>query len=400
MDGEKLNLVLLGDIMLGRYVDDEFELPQRKIAAFGDVLPLIHQYDPAHTIVAGNLECAVTRHAVATPKAFNFKLHPSHAGVLTQLGLGYVSLANNHVLDYGQEGLAETHEVLDALGVAHSGSGTLAEAAAPAFVIKGGYKVAFLSYSDHYEDWAAGPERPGINFIDPANFKTEELQQQVAAARAAGADLVLGFVHWGPNWRWRPDGSLQRLGRTLLAAGADLVFGHSAHHIQGVQVVHGRPIIYGAGGFIDDYATEEEYRNDLGCVWVAEFSPAAAAAAAGGTTSHHDTAPSDGSSSRDQHTAGSSSSSSSSSAAKHRALQLQSLRAVPTRIHHDWREGVRHSEPGCGSPPYVSQVDLAHGAAYEWVAAKLAALSAEWGTAVVPLPHEGGLLLLGQGQQA
>ncbi|WIA16698.1 hypothetical protein OEZ85_013355 [Tetradesmus obliquus] len=383
--------------MLGRYVDDEFELPQRKIAAFGDVLPLIHQYDPAHTIVAGNLECAVTRHAVATLKAFNFKLHPSHAGVLTQLGLGYVSLANNHVLDYGQEGLAETHEVLDALGVAHSGSGTLAEAAAPAFVIKGGFKVAFLSYSDHYEDWAAGPERPGINFIDPANFKTEELQQQVAAARAAGADLVLGFVHWGPNWRWRPDGSVQRLGRALLAAGADLVFGHSAHHIQGVQVVHGRPIIYGAGGFIDDYATEEEYRNDLGCVWVAEFSPAAAAAA-GGTTSHHDTAPSDGSSSRDQHTAGSSSSS--SSAAKHRALQLQSLRAVPTRIHHDWREGVRHSEPGCGSPPYVSQVDLAHGAAYDWVAAKLAALSAEWGTAVVPLPHEGGLLLLGQGQQA
>ncbi|KAF6254501.1 hypothetical protein COO60DRAFT_314397 [Scenedesmus sp. NREL 46B-D3] len=260
MEGDQLKLVLLGDIMLGRYVDDEFELPQRKIAAFGDVLPLIRQHNPGHTIVAGNLECAVTSHPVPTPKAFNFKLHPNHVGVLTELGLSYVSLANNHVLDYGRAGLEETHEVLDALGIAHSGSGTRQAAAAPAFVTKAGCKVAFLSYADHYEDWAAGHDRPGINFIDPASFKPEVLQQQVAAARAQGADLVLVFIHWGPNWRWRPDSSVQRLGRALLAAGADLVFGHSAHHIQGVQVLDSQAIIYGAGGFIDDYETEEEYR--------------------------------------------------------------------------------------------------------------------------------------------
>jgi poly-gamma-glutamate capsule biosynthesis protein CapA/YwtB (metallophosphatase superfamily) len=272
--------------------------------------------------------------------------------------------------------------VLDALGIAHSGSGTLPEAAASAFVTRGGYKVAFLSYSDHYEEWAASPEQPGINFIDPASFDPKLLQQQVAAARAQGADLVLAFIHWGPNWRWRPDANVQRLGRALLQSGFDLVFGHSAHHIQGVQMLGRHAIIYGAGGFIDDYATEEEYRNELGCVWVAEFSPAAGAATSNAALH-----------------SSSSSSSSAASGGKHRELQLQSLRAVPTRIHHDWREGVKHREPGQGSPPYVSQVDLAQGPAYVWVAAKLAELSAEWGTAVVPLPNEGGLLLLGEEAQ-
>lgn len=65
-------------------------------------------------------------------------------------------------------------QVLDNLGVAHSGSGTnIAEASSPAIIIRGGYKVAFLSYADHYDDWAAGTNTPGINYIDPARYTGE-----------------------------------------------------------------------------------------------------------------------------------------------------------------------------------------------------------------------------------
>lgn len=66
----------------------------------------------------------------------------------------------------------------------------------------------------------------------PCSYKKDALRQQVAAARAQGADLVLVFIHWGPNWAWRPSGQLRQLGSVFLDAGADLVFGHSAHHIQ------------------------------------------------------------------------------------------------------------------------------------------------------------------------
>jgi hypothetical protein len=124
-------------------------------------------------------------------------------------------------------------------------------------------------------------------------------------------------------------------------------------------------------------------RNDLGCVWVAEFGPAAAAAAAVSPTQPAPTTSSGAS--RIQHATDYSSCSSSAAGVEHTAtashtLQLQSLRAAPTRIHHDWREGVRHSEPGQGSPPYVSQ---ARTVCFE----KLAAPAHEQDTAVGQRTH-------------
>lgn len=68
-----------------------------------------------------------------------------------------------------------------------------------------------------------------------------------------GAALRVVFVHWGPNWAWHPSPAIQALGRALVDAGADVVLGSSAHHVQGVQVYRGRPIIYGAGALVDDY---------------------------------------------------------------------------------------------------------------------------------------------------
>jgi hypothetical protein len=76
-------------------------------------------------------------------------------------------------------------------------------------------------------------QEEGINFIDPEDFDQQVLQQHFAAARQQqGADVVLAFVHWGPNWGWQPSAALRRLGAALVDAGADVVFGHSAHHIQ------------------------------------------------------------------------------------------------------------------------------------------------------------------------
>ena len=85
-----------------------------------------------------------------------------------------------------------------------AGSGLKADAVKPAIVQHGSLKVAFLSMADHYADWAATDEVPGIWYLDPAAFSAAALSKAVAAAKAL-ADLVVFFIHWGPNWAWRPD---------------------------------------------------------------------------------------------------------------------------------------------------------------------------------------------------
>ncbi|PSC69444.1 poly-gamma-glutamate biosynthesis isoform B [Micractinium conductrix] len=231
-------LVLLGDVMLGRVVDEALTVlrpAQHMHRVWGDCLPLLRGGMAAtgeQQLVAGNLECAVTDAEEKEEKEFNFKLSPANVDALTTARFDFASLANNHSLDYKEQGLHETRRVLAAAGIAAAGAGTAGEAAAPALVERGGCKLAFFCYSDHYETWAATERRPGINYIRPETATPEAVAAQLAAAQAAGADLTVVFVHWGPNWRWRPSKAIQRLARTFVDCGASIVFGHSSHHIK------------------------------------------------------------------------------------------------------------------------------------------------------------------------
>ena len=180
---------------------------------------------------------AVTNHPEPAPKTFNFKLSPRNIGALrlapavfvvlalpsprwsSNLQLfslsssssslrrtarfRFVSLANNHSLDYFEQGLLDTACILDATGINYAGVGRQPAAAAPAVVEEGGVRVAFLSYSDHYDSWAATKERIGINYINPAAYDRDAVEDQVQRAVGA-ADLLIVFIHWGPNWAWTP----------------------------------------------------------------------------------------------------------------------------------------------------------------------------------------------------
>eukprot|EP00210_Caulerpa_lentillifera_P001553 g1491.t1 len=216
-------------------------------------------------IVAGNLECAITTHEEKYEKEFNFRLSPANVRVLKMASFDYVSLANNHSLDFLVPGLVETKRVLDETGIEYSGAGTKVEAMKPAYIKRGGYTFAFFSFADHYEDWAATDEKQGVNFINPADYDLKEFRLAAKFAKERkGAHFVVVFIHWGPNWSWHPSVKICTLAHDFAKYGADIIFGHSAHHIQGIEVFKGVPIIYGAGGFVDDYALDNRYRNDLG----------------------------------------------------------------------------------------------------------------------------------------
>jgi poly-gamma-glutamate synthesis protein (capsule biosynthesis protein) len=263
-----MRLLFVGDVMLGRLVNHALaQVPPTY--PWGDTLPVFAAAD----LRICNLECCISDRGapwVRTPKVFHFRSDAKNVAVLQAAALDAVSLANNHVLDYGEEALADTLEILDRAGIAHTGAGRdQVEAARPALVRAGSLRVGMLAFTDNEPPWEATVDTPGIRYVpvDPADPRAQRLFADVAGLRAE-VDLVVVSAHWGPNWGYRPQPHHRPFARRLIESGADVVFGHSCHVFQGIELYRGRPIIYSAGDFVDDYAVDEVERNDESFIFV------------------------------------------------------------------------------------------------------------------------------------
>jgi poly-gamma-glutamate capsule biosynthesis protein CapA/YwtB (metallophosphatase superfamily) len=258
-----MRLALAGDTMLGRGVARALHAapPERLVA------PEVAELMRAADLAVLNLECCLSdrgRRWDAPGKPFFFRAPPSAVELLALLGVGCVTLANNHALDYGPEALLDTLDHLAGAGIAAVGAGPdLDRARRPAFLDAAGVRVAVVGATDHPADFAAGPARPGVAFADLAGGVPEWLQATVRDA-AAHADAVLVTPHWGPNMTAAPVPHVRRAAAALVEAGATLVAGHSAHVPHGVA---GR-VLYDLGDFLDDYAVDQRLRNDLGLLFL------------------------------------------------------------------------------------------------------------------------------------
>jgi poly-gamma-glutamate capsule biosynthesis protein CapA/YwtB (metallophosphatase superfamily) len=259
-----ITLALTGDVMLGRGVDEALGA-MRPEEPWGDAMPLLHSAD----LRLINLECAVTTYRrpwTRTAKVFHFRAGPSRAiETLRAARIDACSLANNHTLDFEERGLLDTLEHLDAAGIRRAGAGRNSEEAArPALLTVGDEWVALLAFTDNEPPFAAGPGKPGTNYL-PVSLEPDVLRRVEAAvsgAREAGAETVVFSNHWGPNMVERPSDLFRRFARAVVDRGADVYYGHSAHVFQGVEIYRGRPILYDTGDFIDDYAVDQRLRND------------------------------------------------------------------------------------------------------------------------------------------
>ncbi len=254
-------LAFLGDVMLGRGVSDEV-VRSAPESCWGTALPLLRSVDA----VFANLECAITASTKPwsrTPKRFHFRAAPAAVEVLRTANIRYVSLANNHTLDYEVDGLLDTLRHLDAAGVAHAGAGrNLAEARAPAILDVAGLRIGIVSATDNEPDFAATRTSPGTNYErigDPDPLSA--LRESATAARQAGAAFVALSLHWGPNMVAVPPRQFRGAAERSLEF-ANLVHGHSAHVFQGVERRAARFILYDTGDFVDDYAVDPWLRND------------------------------------------------------------------------------------------------------------------------------------------
>lgn len=271
MRQESVTLAFVGDVMLGRGVNEALrgKIPE---TAWGTVLPHLRGADA----VIANLECAVTAHAEPwsrTPKVFHFRADPRATRVLKAANIRCVSLANNHSLDFEEEGLLDTLSHLDAAGIAHAGAGRNEEAArAPALFEAAGLRVAVIAMTDNEPAFAAAVDHPGTHYTeirsDPGTLA--RVEAAVVQARHAGAELVVLSLHWGPNMVTAPPSHFRAFAHAALARGVDVLHGHSAHLFQAVERHGDGLILYDTGDFLDDYAVDPGLRNDWSFLFLLE----------------------------------------------------------------------------------------------------------------------------------
>ncbi len=250
--------------MLGRGVAERLATAQPDSLFSQEVVDLAREAD----LFVLNLECCISERGEPwrrPGKPFFFRAPPAAAQALAHLGVSCVTLANNHALDFGPEALLDTLDHLAAVGIAWVGAGEDAERArAPAVLQAGGFRLAVIGVTDHPEDFAAGPSRPGVAFADLESGVPDWLTADIGRLEA---DSVLVTPHWGPNMMPEPVAHVRLAARVLVDAGATLVAGHSAHVFQGIQ---GR-VLYDLGDFLDDYMVDPVLRNDLGLLFLVTF---------------------------------------------------------------------------------------------------------------------------------
>jgi poly-gamma-glutamate capsule biosynthesis protein CapA/YwtB (metallophosphatase superfamily) len=289
-------LNFVGDVMLGRLIDQllptHVDEPSeaRIIQNVRRLKPSLRDYsaespwgNTLNLLTLGslnivNLETSVTTHPVPWPnKVFNYRMHPANISALKAAGITYVSLANNHTLDFSVEGLVETVDTLATNNIQFAGAGrSAAEAQRPAtvpLILRSGsepqpsnHTVDIFSAADHPRDWRSVPS---FHLIDYTTQTKARLKNLITSPDAKSlSSLKIFSVHWGPNYAWQPSAEIRDMAHFLIdECGIDIVHGHSSHHIQGVELYNGKLIIYGCGDFVDDYALTPEYRNDLSAVW-------------------------------------------------------------------------------------------------------------------------------------
>jgi poly-gamma-glutamate synthesis protein (capsule biosynthesis protein) len=250
--------------MLGRKVAErlESEPPESLLAA--EVVEVVREAD----FCVLNLECCISERGQRFPgRVFHFRAPPIAVEVLTQLGVDCVTLANNHALDFGADALVDTLRHLHGAGIACAGAGAeLASAREPVVLERTGFRLGVVGITDHPHEYAAERNRPGVAFADLARDGVPDwVAERIGALRA---DATLVTPHWGPNMTAEPVPHVRRAADALLAAGATLIAGHSAHVFHGVAP----RVLFDLGDFLDDYAVDPELRNDLGLLFLVDLA--------------------------------------------------------------------------------------------------------------------------------
>lgn len=267
----RYKIALMGDVMLGRLVNEVMRNKNVRYV-WGDFLPELLKAD----LRILNLECVISDRGDpwgAFFKAFHFRASPKAIEALKAANIDFVSLANNHSLDYGEAALLDCLRRLKEGGIHFAGAGRRRkDAVQPARLRMGDLSAAIFSCTDNMPEWEAGEDSPGVFYLNPETGENTELLFDAVRKVRGEVDFLILSIHWGPNMRTVPSPGFRRFAHEVVDAGVDLLYGHSAHVFQGIEIYKGRPILYDTGDFIDDYAVDPHLRNDWGFLFLVHLA--------------------------------------------------------------------------------------------------------------------------------
>lgn len=252
-------LVLTGDAMLNGIP------PSRK--PFAPIASILRGAD----LTLVNLEIPLTNQGQRTPRKtpaelarrtqFILRADPGHAPHLREVGIDLVSLGNNHAMDYGPAGLRQMLSLLDRQGIGYAGAGENWKAARRVAVktLPNGTRVglisalAFMSRGALRKNWPAEGSKPGLSVLAYDGVVNErakkDLKNWIGTARRE-CDVLIVALHWGIEKQTVPTPYQVSLGRAAIDSGADIVWGHHPHVLQGAESYRGRPIFYSLGNLV------------------------------------------------------------------------------------------------------------------------------------------------------
>lgn len=310
-DDASLGLMLAGDLMCGRGIDQALahpgdprlyeavvtdardyvrfaeavhgpiRAPIKVDEVWGDALPSMRAAGPHLRIV--NLETAVSHRGSPCPeKGIHYRMNPANAGLLQAGGIDVCILSNNHVLDWGRIALTDTIDTLKKAGIQASGAGPDSISAwSPARLTlpRGGRWLVFglaVASAGIPAAWRAGQGRPGLAWVSsPSPESARRLIGAILNERLP-QDRVLLSIHWGGNWGLHVEQAHRDFAHQLIDADAvDVVHGHSSHHPLPIELYRGKLILYGCGDLLNDYegiGLPANLRSDVACLYFLKLS--------------------------------------------------------------------------------------------------------------------------------
>ncbi|MBI2852375.1 MAG: CapA family protein [Chloroflexi bacterium] len=245
---------------------------------WGDAIAELDRVAPDARIV--NLETSITKsNDHWKGKGIHYRMNPENIPCLKAVRIDCCSLANNHTLDWGLPGLTETIVTLNAAGIKTAGAGrNIKEARTPAVMQVGNSRVIVFAFGSETSgippEWAATNRRPGINMLPDFSDRTiSRVADAIASVKRKG-DIAIFSIHWGSNWGFDiPPDQVDFAHQLIDRAAIDIIYGHSSHHVRGIEVYRGKLILYGCGDFLNDYegiSGHEDFRGNLGLMYFPE----------------------------------------------------------------------------------------------------------------------------------
>jgi len=228
----------------------QFGSPQvaARLVSGGGINGLMRSLFQQADLAIANLESPTPKRWQQHNSGTTFTGNPALLRVVKEAGFDFLSLANNHIGDGGISRIPETVAAVRAAGMQSGGAGAnLAEAQRPWLTEVGGITVGIVAVDQINPGYHARAARAGS-----APIGTPELRASIAAARAAGADVVIVFPHWGLEFQAQPTASQRRFAKVAIIAGADMVLGSHSHWASAMEIINGKPVFYSMGNFVFD----------------------------------------------------------------------------------------------------------------------------------------------------